>query len=63
MATRVACQGFLHTNMLVSSVRNGHIGDLKPILHAFILCVYTMRFPYVALAIRPNANEMYMQRK
>ena len=22
-----------------------------------------MRFPYVALAIKPNANEMYMQRK
>ena len=24
---------------------------------------YAMRFPYVALAIKPNANEMYMQRK
>ena len=24
---------------------------------------YTMRFPYVALAIRPNTNEMYMQHK
>ena len=24
---------------------------------------YTMRFPYVALAIKPNANEMYMRRK
>ena len=23
----------------------------------------TMRFPHVALAIMPNANEMYMQRK
>ena len=24
---------------------------------------YTMRFPYVALAIKPNANGMYMERK
>ena len=52
-----------HTKMIIFNIFN----QLKHILSKVLVAqwgpYYTMRFPYVALAIKPNANGMYMQRK
>ena len=48
----------------MSNSRNVHvICHYEMSLSCYLSPYHIMRFPYVALAVRPNANEMYMQRK
>ena len=54
---------FSHFFSFVLNIRSKMISTIRRPCSFKKSPYYTMRFPYVALAIKPNANEMYMQRK
>ena len=53
---------FGQNRLLIFHALSRHREELE--VTRFLLSLYyTMRFLYFALAIKPNANKMYMQRK